>query len=165
MGKQTTSSNWSVSGTLSASVSQFGVSGGAYGYNFVNKADNNTYIFVFAGAGFGLSFGLSNVKGVLSALTSLGNKILKSMESGALSQIDYTPITVTSPFSASDLDFCPGMQTSGGGSAVVGYSKTKITAGVKHKDLFLEQDVSGVGLGIGVNASAIIGTWKYIAVI
>ncbi|MBC7797824.1 MAG: hypothetical protein H7Z37_13205 [Pyrinomonadaceae bacterium] len=162
MSTSTKSSDWAVSGTLSANIGPPGTSFGVYGYNFWNKSDNTVYIFAFASMGFGLSIGLSGMKGVTSALTKLGQKILSAAEKGALSQIDYTTITVSNAFSVNDLNYSQGMQASGGLSVVAGYSKTKITAGIKKTDWFLEQDVSGLGLGLGVNVSMTFGMWKYI---
>ena len=120
-------------------------------------------IFVFdfysATAGLAARFTLTAIgKGLGGNLSGFGDP-------GGWSDIDCSGY-YGQPFSVYDLDKSPGHIASAGAATGVGYGFVYISAGPtpgskKPKPFFGVQSVGGFGIGAGVSAFSLTGTWRF----
>ena len=147
MGLSTRADDWKALGIMQAGFGLL-VAGGIFVFDFYSATAGLSARFTLAATGKGLGGNLSGFG-----------------DPGGWSDIECSGTgTFGQPFSASDLNKCPGHIASAGAASGVGYGFVYISAGPKpgfKKSLFAVQSVGGFGLGAGASAFSLTGTWSF----
>jgi len=122
----------------------------------IQSYNSGQYAAYFAFAGFGIGIG-GSVGGA-----SLPANLFNNLPPGA-SALSFSDLACDTAFSADDLDCAPGRLTTGGVSAMVGYSVVYISAkNLPFTSLFASQSCNGLSVGVGADAMTTVGFWKYV---
>jgi hypothetical protein len=158
MGFTTEADDWEVQGVCQVGVGAF-AAGGIWLFQFWSADADYDGFFIFAGLGLGLGGSLGGAGAPMTSII----KQLRGAKQNALSshEDNFTTLTCENSFSASQLNYAAGRLTTAGVSAAMGYGLVYISAGAfPRKSLFLSQDVSGWGTGVGASAATTVGMWK-----
>lgn len=148
MSLATQADDWQV---VCTGVGGFGllISGALFSFVFFSKKADISALFWFRGTGWGLG----------------GN-----MSGGASDPDDWSKIDcsgnlgLSCAFSVYDLDKSPGHVATAGVGAGIGYSVVYISAGPQigfKTPFFSVQSVGGLGMGAGLGAASLTGSWGY----
>ncbi len=134
--------DWYATSTASFSGGA-GIAGGFWQFMFYNKAAQYGATYLYFGAGLG-----GGIKGGAGG-TSLPFQKLK-----------WTQLSVSTLFSAKDLNWSLGTVASIGAGAVAGYTAMNIFAGPSRNPYF-NDTITGFGTMAGGSGLATIGLWKW----
>jgi hypothetical protein len=147
MGLSTRASDWKALGITQTGFGLL-VAGGIFVFDFYSAAAGLCARYTLTATGTGLGGNLSGFG-----------------DPAGWSDIECSGTdTYGQPFSAYDLDKCPGHIGSAGAASGVGYGFVYISAGPKPgfpQYLFAVQSVGGFGIGVGASAFSLTGTWRF----
>jgi hypothetical protein len=151
VGVDVAATDWQCVGVAQVGAAVF-AAGAIYCFEFRSTRANVRGQYLFIGGGLGLG-------------GSLGGGTAPSPANFARNEQPdlWTPLTCARPFSANDLDKSYAALSTIGALGAYGYSLTRITAGWTNP-LFLDQDVSGWGTGVGAGGAMMPGIWLRIGV-
>jgi hypothetical protein len=158
MGYTTEADDWEVQGVCQVGVGA-GFAGGIWLFEFWSADADYDGFFIFAGLGLGLGGSLGGGGAPMKSIV----RQLQGAKTNALQQHEdnFSTLECENKFSAAQLHMAAGRLTTAGGGAAIGYGLVYISAGAfPRKSLFLSQDVSGWGTGVGLNAATTVGLWR-----
>jgi len=146
-GDSAKATDWEVCGVAQAGGA-VGVAVGTSVWQFRSALANRQANYNFTGAGLGLGGDLGGA-GAPSPVD-----VAKNQQPNL-----WTQLQCDTAFSLNDLNGSSGRITSAGAGFALGYSIVYISAGT-FPSLFHSQNVSGWSVGVGANASVMVGMWN-----